>query len=527
MCIRKVIAFTDFMSFYNKYKPLTPYGHAHKEMMPFYTRAMELDEIHHLTDKLIDFIGKKEMQVLKMEHHLSRIDRLNPFDKETYDCVDLHLIKKFLIHFKAIDALLDEDTKKHCRLVFDLSETLNLLSPDKDNSESFHLSSAFNDELKSARTELIATEAALTAIQRNVHQQINKQYSLELNGRDFILVDRSRQELLDARLLSCEFYDTQRMKILPVYGKDYLEILIKKEELLIKEAQIEKAILKHLSIHIHKVKHRLKSGISAIQQLDTSLAKARLAIRYKLSKPDFTHSSISIKNGVYYPLYEKCRDKGLDYTPLNANFKSNANLLSGSNMGGKTVLFKTVAFLQLLTQLGFRTPAEAYHTRLFSGIHILGTPNNRNIEGLSSFGQEVHQLSTALRAGQSPLLLVDELAKTTNATEAKAILYAALKYVVSKPLISGFFSTHFINMPKIKGVGKYRMKGLNHKDLGNYCMTKTYDMEERIRLINAFMEYEVIEDKTGERSKDAIAIAQLLGLQAEIINDANDYLERK
>jgi DNA mismatch repair ATPase MutS len=102
-------------------------------------------------------------------------------------------------------------------------------------------------------------------------------------------------------------------------------------------------------------------------------------------------------------------------------------------MGGKTVLFKTLAFLQLLTQSGFRIPATEFHTRVYSAIHILGTSPNNGIEGLSSFGQEIHQLTTAFESQESRLIFVDELAKTTNATEAKAILVAALNTRWTKP----------------------------------------------------------------------------------------------
>lgn len=527
MCINKVIEFTDFMSFYKKYKPLTPYGVDHKNALPFYTQANDLDNLHEKTDLLIDLLKADEHQALKVEHHLSRIDRLNSLDKSEFDSVDLHLVKKFLIHHRAIVQIL---AKKHAEafgLQYNAQVLLSALMPEQDSSESFYLSSAFDEKLQQTRRAIIELDTRLKAIRENTLENIQSKYQLQFSGREFVLVNKQRSELLEAKELNTEFYDAHLIKIKPAFGKEYLDTLQEKEELLIRESEIEKSILIRLSLTIQQHKNELIKAANAICLLDTCLAKARLALQLDMSKPNYKATNMKVKNGIYYPLREKHAAKNLDYTPLNASFDSNTILLSGSNMGGKTVLFKTLAFLQLLTQSGFRIPATEFHTRVYSAIHILGTSPNNGIEGLSSFGQEIHQLTTAFESQESRLIFVDELAKTTNATEAKAILVAALKHTVDKAEMSGFFSTHFVKVPDIEGVSKYQMKGLNKQAFEQHCAQQSEDINEKIRLINAFMQYEVIADKDQAQSNDALTIAGLLGLQSEILNYAKDYLERQ
>ncbi|WP_430813050.1 MutS-related protein [Carboxylicivirga sp. RSCT41] len=526
MCINKVIEFTDFLSFYKRYKPLTPYGTTEKDSKPFFVSTKDIDRIHNITEQLSEFIKLDENKVLKIEHHLSRIDRLNTLDKSDLDTVDLQLIKKFLIHFKAVDKLLSSSIKKVIDLEFNLQDLWEALVINNDHDESFYLSSAYSKELKELRDQINLADQQLNTIRQDALMTIKKKYQIDFKGREFVLLDKKQLVEMDVNELIHEFYDSTLVKIKPAFGKQYLDKLVEKEQLLIKEAKAEKQVLTDLSHEVKKAKNKIIAAVEAVKNLDVHLAKARLAIDLKLQKPGIKAKNISVTNGRYYPLWEKHTNKGLGYTPLTVSFASNAILLSGSNMGGKTVLFKTLAFLQLLTQMGFYVPAEHYNTSLFEHIHILGNELSDSVEGLSSFGQEIYQLTQALDHSQQRLVIVDELAKTTNATEAKAILYAVLKYVQNSEQITGFFSTHFINVPEISGVSKYRMKGLDKKAYAAHCSQQSDDLNEKIGLINTFMQYEITEDTDVIKSNDALTIAGMLGLNEEILTNANNYLER-
>jgi len=493
--------------------------------MPFYSNADELNQIHNGIENLMHFITNAESKALKTEHHLGRIDPLNTLDKSEFDAVDIQLIKKFLIHTQAIDKSLSEEIKNKIGFNTSSIPLLQSLAPDNDMSESFYLSSAFNPDLEKVRKLLTIADKELNLLRKQTLDKIKHKYGIDLSGRDFVLIDNSKIDDIDNSLLVTEFYDSTFLKVKAAFNSTYLDALVKKEQLLIQESEFEKRVLKELSNKIKASNTQLKQDIECIKKLDILLAKARLAIKYQLVKPQFSSDKIVVEQGIYYPLFEKHHQKDLRYTPLNACFSHNAILLSGSNMGGKTVLFKTMAFLQLLTQMGFFVPAKAYSTRLFSQIIVLGAAEINSVEGLSSFGQEIHQLSSGLDTGASRLLFVDELAKTTNATEAKAILYAVLRYVVTHPNITGFFSTHFIKIPNIEGVAKYRMNGLDKEAYLKHCDTQTEDIEDKIRQINAYMQYEVSADDGNNHAYDALTIAKMLGLQSEIIKYANDYLD--
>jgi len=527
MSIKKVIQFADFNWFYDKYKPRSPYGLDAKNRARLISDANELNHIYGLTDVMIDFIHKNENSALKTEYHLSRIDRLNTLDKDTFDAVDLFLIKKLLIHYKAIESYLPQQWSHALHTPFCSDDLLKQLTPDQDFSESFHISSAFNKELSDLRQQIKRLDKQLSTIFQQTIREINIKYKLDFTYREFILVDKSKLEELDNQHVLIELYDSEMLKVKPVLPAAYTKALMEKEQLLIQESEEEIKVLQQLSEAVHQERNKLIAYLKAIEHVDVYLAKARITIQLQLRRPTISNTKVThVSQGCFLPLQEKQELLNMSYVPLTAEFETNTTLLSGSNMGGKTVLFKTLAFLQLLTQHGFFVPALKYRTRLYKAIYILDAAEDNKVEGLSSFGQEIYNLTQALQSTESPLLLfADELAKTTNATEAKAIIWGVLNTVAKQVHITGFFSTHFVNIPQIKQVTKHRMKGLNRREFEKYCHdSSTKSIEDKIKLINSFMQYEVELDDGNTTNSDALSIARLLGLNQEIINYANDFL---
>jgi hypothetical protein len=93
-----------------------------------------------------------------------------------------------------------------------------------------------------------------------------------------------------------------------------------------------------------------------------------------MTKPDLSKKgeNMEVINGQYLPLANKCAEMGTVYTPLNAKFDTKTIVVTGSNMGGKTMLLKTIGFMQVLTQMGFYIPAKKFKTAVFENIHYIG-----------------------------------------------------------------------------------------------------------------------------------------------------------
>lgn len=98
----------------------------------------------------------------------------------------------------------------------------------------------------------------------------------------------------------------------------------------------------------------------------------------------------------------------------------NLFLITGPNMGGKTVYIKMIAVLQVMAQVGCFIPAADALFRicdkLFSRIGFEDSID----KGISSFGMEVEQMSFILNnVTPNSLVIIDELGRGTNPIEGQ------------------------------------------------------------------------------------------------------------
>jgi DNA mismatch repair ATPase MutS len=241
-------------------------------------------------------------------------------------------------------------------------------------------------------------------------------------------------------------------------------------------------------------------------------------------RPLLHDGPIRVAAGRHLPTEELCAELGTPYTPLDASFDGGPTVVFGSNMGGKTVVLKTLAFLQVAAQSGLFVPAARFETRVFRRFHYVGEGRGREAgRGLSGFGFEVRQLAEAhADFGDETLALFDELARTTSSAEAEALLSALLEELTARPRTVALFSTHFRGVRRLAGATYLRMAGLDRSRLG--LGKDGDDLAARIRRIDLLMRYRLEPDDPGERRSDAITVARLLGLSPGLARRAEELL---
>jgi len=194
-------------------------------------------------------------------------------------------------------------------------------------------------------------------------------------------------------------------------------------------------------------------------------------------------------------------------------------------MGGKTIVLKTISFLQLCMQSGFFVPAEKYSAPLFLSMHYIGElKNQKDVEsvessivnnGLSGFGFEIMQyLQAEKNLENKAFLIFDEFARTTNSLEAEALLSAIVNKITRCTTSKAFFATHFRGIERLASASFLRMKGLIKNRLKD---TNELLLIDRIKSINTAMDFSLEEDGSGDFPCDAIQVAAHLGLDSELV----------
>ncbi len=277
------------------------------------------------------------------------------------------------------------------------------------------------------------------------------------------------------------------------------------DDLMLQASELEAGVRADLSRQLHRYAPAIEQALQALADVDVNLAKARQMAAMHLCFPTVATDGHTRYSGIFHPqVQEAVVAHGRQYQPVDIDFGPRPILITGANMGGKTVVLKTVALCQYLFQFALGIPAAAAaiapvdETRFCIG-------DDQSVErGLSSFAAEMKNIDAVIRAsrgGQRLLALIDEPARTTNPTEGAALVTALLRVLAHKPM-SLLMTTHYDIEPG--DTRCLRVKGLD----------------------SGHMDYSLVEVHDGEVPHEALNIAQSLGIDSEWIGLARQLLAR-
>lgn len=512
-------------------RPETPFGRAAKARGGILANREALEKRWDSTDDalaLLAVLDGDRVRHDRLRHHLGRLPRLPGEARGTFDEVELFQLKKFLFNHARLLELLPGETKARFGLAPLPDGLLELLGRGRQGDETFHLADAYDPELADVRRALRARDEAALRLREAHEEAVRARFGFAFEGRAFLLVPRGRLGTPAAAtdLLDVEPWDAEQLCVRPRPSGEALRLAEERAALLAREREVEARVLAAVSVPLREALPLLLAQVEAVEAFDLALAGARLARELGLARPVLGDGAVRVEGGRHLATEELCAALGAPYAPLDATFEPGPTVLFGSNMGGKTVVLKTLAFLQLAAQAGLFVPARRFTTRLFERFHYVGEGRAPEEErGLSGFGFEIRRFAEAHADFEgATLALFDEFARTTSSGEAEALLSAILEELAASPRAVVVFSTHFRGVKRLPGVRYFRMGGLDRGRL-DLDATAGEDLAARIRRIDTLMRYSLEPDLPGERRSDAIAVARLLGLPPALARRAEAFLD--
>ncbi len=519
----KADSFCEFDFIKKYFTPLTPYGRTYKEnIFPFSDKRL-IKRRYDAIEAIAEIKKNNRLNYDRVKYHLKNITYISSL-KTFSDISDVFIVKKFINNYHAVYKLLPASIRKFFGFEWELNDLFVFLNPD-GVSDNFYISEKYDERLKKLRDELIEIFKQIDAMKTNFKEEVNKKFSIDLKG-DFVIIDSEKicEGLSD--FFSIDIYDSKKVILKPKYSEQYIELLGRKEKVISEIKKIEGLVLEKIIFEIRKNSERIFKCINPILELDIAVASYEMAQELKLKRPEIDSSKISVKKGFFLPLKKLLDEIGVNYTPLSFSFDRRINIIQGSNMGGKTVVLKTIVLLQYMAQCGFFVPAEEFKTLVFERISVVGYGDE--IKGLSSFAYEVYEMSEEIKKiGDKPLLIIsDEFGKTTNYSQGVSIVNAVVDFFSERKNVYFFLSTHFSGIKQTSSVSFLRMKGFNREKYSKFANIEKSDIIEKIKFINKFMDYEIIKvNDSNITSSDAIEIAEIIGMDKVICNKAKKYLE--
>lgn len=204
------------------------------------------------------------------------------------------------------------------------------------------------------------------------------------------------------------------------------------------EAREVERILRELTARAHGVRPALERNLDSLTRLDATQAVASWAIDSDARLPELVEErALRIRGGRHPILVERHR-RGESLAPVPLDIELDADLpvllLTGPNMGGKTVAMKTVGLLSLLAMTGLPIPAVSGTAIPWFDQVICDIGDEQSIAAdVSTFLSHLRRVSEALgRATTRSLVLLDELGSGTDPVEGAALGQAVLEALLER-----------------------------------------------------------------------------------------------
>lgn len=397
------------------------------------------------------------------------------------------------------------------------------LEPGRSGKFGFYLAGAYAGELSAARAELLRVQTEFDAARERRMRDVARQLDRDDVTDEFVILRGEGREPLPAGIRVLREAPTYLLCIVE-FEPATLAVLAQRDAAADAVASAEERVRAALSAVVRDLAAELDASASALGELDVLVAAARFARRHRCHAPEIVAEPVlAFERGRFLPLATELASEDRDFVPIDIDLHDTA-VLTGPNMGGKSVCLRTCGFVAMCAAFGLPVPADRARTSLFHEIAWLGIGSDDERLGdlLSSFAKEVVRVRDVLgRGAQRLLVLIDEFARTTTPPEAKALLVALLEHLRARGA-RGLAATHLSGIAAAAGVRHFAVRGLR----GIAVPPAAHDLHAALASLARSMDYSIAEVRDEHpASADALALAALLGLDPELVAAAYGHLK--
>ncbi|XP_077292899.1 mutS protein homolog 4-like [Arctopsyche grandis] len=379
------------------------------EVLPSLVAALELAKgswflqvKRDLQDPKFDEIREQIKKVLQDDAHLTR-------------GAGSHFQRCFAVR-PNINGLLDVARKSYSELITDIQDKVT------------HLGETYNLPLKLNNNSARGFHIALSAGGRNKNNT-----NININNLPSIFMEVQRHA-------GSVTMTTEEMMLLNIQAKESLGEIQTMSNIVI--CNLLEDLRSYMTILYKLCDH--------IAELDVILSLAQVSSGGNYARPAF-NEYLELKDCIHPIL-----DCVIQTSPVpNDVFSSpeyNFHIITGPNMGGKSIYIKQIAILQIMAQIGCFVPASSAVFRLSD--HIFSRIGfNDNIEcNASSYVLEMKEIQYILQT-MTPrsLIIIDELCRGTSSEEGTSMAWAICERLFDTQAFT-FFTTHFLYLTKLQNV---------------------------------------------------------------------------
>lgn len=277
-------------------------------------------------------------------------------------------------------------------------------------------------------------------------------YFIEVShaNRDKVPADYERKQTLT----TSERYTTPELK-------EYeAKVLGAEERILTLETELFAEVRRKVALETK----RIQGVARAVATLDVIAALSEVAARRGYARPQLHEGDeIEIRGG-RHPVIETFGERFVPNDLLVNNTTDRLLIITGPNMGGKSVYLKQAALIIILAQMGSFVPASSAQLAITDRIFTRVGAADNLARGRSTFMVEMTETANILNtATPRSLVLLDEVGRGTATFDGLSIAWAVAEYLHDSAHHSAktLFATHYHEMTELAklrpGVKNYQV----------------------------------------------------------------------
>lgn len=397
----------------------------------------------------------------------------------------------------------------------DLSDLSNLISeaisdePPINLSEGGVIRIGYNKELDELRSIRQNAQGIIASIEIREKSRTNIS-SLKVRFNNvfgyFIEISKANLKLVPSEyerkqtLVGAERFTTPELKELEA------KVLGAEEEIL----RIEQEIFQELRQKIASQTTRIQRTAHIIAIVDLLFTFAEVAAKRNYCRPILHEGDEIILRNSRHPVVETQADRFIPNDLYINNTTHRLLIITGPNMGGKSVYLRQMALISIMAQIGSFVPADEANIAIVDRIFTRVGASDNLARGRSTFMVEMTETANILNSATArSLILLDEIGRGTATFDGLSLAWAIAEYLHDdgKHSAKTIFATHYHEMTELAkllpGVRNFQMA---LKEQGG-----------QIIFLRKLLE--------GSASKSyGIEVAKLAGLPSPVIERAREIL---
>jgi DNA mismatch repair protein MutS len=229
-------------------------------------------------------------------------------------------------------------------------------------------------------------------------------------------------------------------------------------------AEIEQSLFAEIRQAVSVETRRVQAVAHALAILDVILSLAEVAARRNYCRPVLTEDDeIYIRTG-RHAVIEATGERFIPNDAYLNNSTDRLLIITGPNMGGKSVYLRQAALIAILAQIGSFVPAEEARLSILDRVFTRVGASDSLARGRSTFMVEMTETANILNtATPRSLILLDEVGRGTSTFDGLSLAWAIAEYLHDNPQHAAktLFATHYHEITELSkllpGVRNYQM----------------------------------------------------------------------